>query len=113
MRTHDWTPDQKVTVVGSSSSGGQPVRVTTIAAAGKRKVTTRDGGEWDGPSGREFGHSTGIYQGQSIRLHRDGDEEIVTRRNMAFHLRTTIWDELDTATLRACWAAVKSAKVPL
>lgn len=103
-----WAVGQEVTIVGGRTRDNRIAKLTTIATVQKRKITTSDGGEWAGLTGRMYGqsHERG-YTGPTIRPREPGDADSIAQHNFAYRLAQVRWDEFDVATLRACWTLVK------
>lgn len=110
MSTAQWTVGQLVTI---TDRHGVALKLRTIKAITRNKLTLNDDTTWDGRYGNRpwDERRTSYYMGPSLRERQEGDAETIERRRYvtAFSsLRGEDWAKLPTSTLRMIRSLTKS-----
>lgn len=103
-------PGQKVTVLSDSASRNVPMRVLTVTARTKTKITCDDGTEWKN-SGHRWGRSDRWYTGETIEDHRPEHDARIARRRAIYRAKVAVeaidWSRMSAEQATALEAVVK------
>jgi hypothetical protein len=88
---------QRVCMVGADNT---PIRLLTVTALGKRKMTLSDNSEWRVDGCMPYGVRDTYYRGPYIRGEHPTDDEQIRTRNLARWLGNCPWGDLPLETLR-------------